>query len=394
MSKRRFWELPELNYQEELGEHRKVTWLELFFDLFFVVSIAQLAHRLSGNPSWGNIVDFVLMFIPIWWVWVGFTYYNERFESNGLENRFVTFLIMLTVIGLAVFGHHGPVDGFSGFAFFYAMARLILIMLWLRVSLHVPSFRPTGVRLITGFSLSVALTLIAAFVGIPFGYKLFGIALVIDLLTPFTTAAHQKKLPSISSSKMPERYGLFIIIVLGETIVGVVNGVASVHNFTVQLFIESAFAVAIGFSFWWIYFDYIGRLHHRKGPWWMFAWVYLHLPLVVAIVATGASIASVLGGGEEFSEVLQQIIASSVGVFLFAVAGLETTLYRQDGEPTHKYFSPMIKLCAGFLCLAAGWADIISSFFWLLLVLLALLSSQMAYGAWVQRNNKIESIGW
>lgn len=383
MAKRQLWELPELNYKEEQGEHRKVTWLELFFDLFFVVSIAQLAHRLSAHPSWTSMADFVLMFIPVWWVWVGFTYYNERFESNGLENRLATFLVMLTVIGLAVFGHHGPVDGFSGFAFSYAAARLILIMLWLRASFHAPSFRPTGVRLITGFSLSIALTLTAAFVGTPLGYKLFGMALVIDLLTPFTTARHQKKLPRVSSSKLPERFGLFIIIVLGETIVGVVNGVAGVHHFTAQLFIESALAVALGFNFWWIYFDCIGQSAPKKGPKWMFAWIYMHLPLVLAIVATGAGISSVLGGTTEgASDEVRQILAGAVGVFLFAAAGLEMTLHRQDDEPTHKYLGTIMKLPAGLLCLAAGWTDIISNFFALLIVLLALLSCQIGYGAW------------
>lgn len=384
MARRQLWELPELNYKEEQGEHRKVTWLELFFDLFFVVSIAQLAHRLSGNLSWNSMADFVLMFIPIWWVWVGFTYYNERFESNGLENRLATFLVMLTVIGLAVFGHHGPVDGFSGFACSYAAARFILIMLWLRAAFHVPSFRPTGTLFIIGFSLSVFLTLTAAFVGTPFGYKLFGMALVIDLLTPFTTARHQKKLPRVSSSKLPERFGLFIIIVLGETIVGVVNGVAGVHHFTAQLFIESAFAVALGFSFWWIYFDCIGQFAPKKGPRWMFAWIYLHLPLVIAIVATGAGISSVLGGTTEgASEELRQILAGAVGVFLFTAACLETTLHRQDGESIHTSFGSIIKLLAGFLSLAAGWTGIINSFFALLLVLLALLACQMIYGAWV-----------
>ena len=180
------------------------------------------------------------------------------------------------------------------------------------------------------------------------------------------------------------RRDIFIIIVLGETIVGVVNGVAGVHHFTAQLFIESAFAVALGFSFWWIYFDCIGQFAPKKGPRWMFAWIYLHLPLVIAIVATGAGISSVLAGTTEgASEELRQILAGAVGVFLFTAACLETTLHRQDGESIHTSFGSIIKLLAGFLSLSAGWTDMIQSFLTLLIVLLALLSCHMIYGAWV-----------
>ncbi|MCP4365962.1 MAG: low temperature requirement protein A [Planctomycetes bacterium] len=386
MAKRRLWELPELNYEEERGEHRNVTWLELFFDLFFVASIAQLAHGLGKHPSWGGVAEFSILFIPIWWIWIGYTYYNERFESYGLEQRFFTFLLMLPIIGLAFFGHHGIEKGFSGFVFSYAAARAVLIAVWLRATLYVLAFRPVGIPFIIGCIISLVLTLIAALIDNKlFAYCLFGIAIALDVLTPLATSGKQAKLPRLSTTKLPERFGLFVIVVLGEMVVGVVNGLAdvTVEQLSLLLFCETALAVVLGVGLWWIYFDFIGRRPPVKGIALRFAWSYLHLPLVMAIVATGASISSVIGGTEEFSGELRQIIASAVGVFLFAVACLETTLHRQDGEPTHKYFSPLSKLLAGFLSLAAGWADIINDFFSLLLVLLALLSCQVVYGVWV-----------
>ena len=282
MAKRQLWELPKLNYEEEQGEHREVTWLELFFDLFFVVSIAQLAHELSKHPSWLGVANFSLMFVPIWWIWIGYTYYNERFESTGLEYRLFTFLLMLPVIGFAFFGHHGLDKGFSGFAFSYAAARTILIAVWLRATLHVPAFRPTGIRFIIGFTISLVLTLIAALVDNKlFAYSLFGSAMALDVLTPLATAAQQAKLPRLSSSKLPERFGLFIIIVLGEMVVGVVNRLAEIQQLTPMLFLKSALAVAIGLGLWWIYFDFIGRRPPKNGVGSHFVWSYLHLPLLL-----------------------------------------------------------------------------------------------------------------
>ncbi|MGB5685840.1 MAG: low temperature requirement protein A, partial [Candidatus Electrothrix sp.] len=177
MARRRLWELPQLNYEEEQGEHRKVTWLDLFFDLFFVVSIAQLAHELSAHPSWRGTAEFALLFIPIWWIWIGYTYYNERFESNGLESRLFTYLLMLPVIGFAFFGHHGIEKGFSGFVVSYAAARILLTILWLRAALHVPAFRPTGTVFVIGFTLSAVIASAAAYISIPVGYWLLAFAL-------------------------------------------------------------------------------------------------------------------------------------------------------------------------------------------------------------------------
>ena len=383
MSKRRLWEPPTLHFEEESAQHRKVTWLELFFDLFFVVSIAQLTHALSEHPSWEGLGGFIALFIPIWWVWIGFTYYNERFESLGLENRVFTFTLMVPVIGLAAFAHHGLSETFRGFVLSYAFARIILTALWLSATIHVPEFRPTGVRFVVGFGLSVVLTLAAAFADAPTRYAFFGVALAIDVLTPFTTVAQQAKLPRFSSSKLPERFGLFVIIVLGEMVVGIVNGIATLEDVTRVLFVDAALGVALGLGMWWIYFDFIGRRAPKSGTGWAFAWGYLHLPLVMTVAATGAGIANVIGHEGFLSEEVRQLIAHSVAGALIVMACLETTLQREADEPTHPNLSPALKLIGGVVALGVGWMRFLSDPISLLLMLLGVLSVQMVYGAWV-----------
>ncbi len=109
MTTRTLWYKPQLRTDEDFEEHRPVTWLELFFDLVFVVIISTLAHNLSSDISPQGVLIFALAFIPVFWVWTASTYYTERFEAKaeGLETRLTTFVTMITVAGMAVFAHHG-----------------------------------------------------------------------------------------------------------------------------------------------------------------------------------------------------------------------------------------------------------------------------------------------
>ena len=75
--------------------------------------------------------NYLFLLIPAWWIWVGATYYNDRFETEGLDNRFFTFLLMIPVAGLAIFAHHMP-DNFSlGYGLCYMAARALIVLMWI-----------------------------------------------------------------------------------------------------------------------------------------------------------------------------------------------------------------------------------------------------------------------
>ena len=153
MARRQIWQKPRLRTDEDNQLHRKVTWLELFFDLVFVVAIAQIAHHLSAHITASGVQDFFLLFLPIWWLWLGITYYHERFETEGLENRLFTFLFMVCVAGLAIFAHAGLRESFTGFALSYAAGRALLVFLWIRAGIHDPRARgfTTQVSIVSGW---------------------------------------------------------------------------------------------------------------------------------------------------------------------------------------------------------------------------------------------------
>jgi low temperature requirement protein LtrA len=78
------WQPTQLRQDHEEDAERRATWLELFSDLIFVTAIGELSHSLSSHLALTSLADFVICFVPIWWCWVGATFYASRFDNDSL----------------------------------------------------------------------------------------------------------------------------------------------------------------------------------------------------------------------------------------------------------------------------------------------------------------------
>ena len=280
-------------------EERHATWLELFYDLVFVVTISQLSHYLLHDVSLSNFFGFLFLFIPVWWSWIGTTFFATRFYSDDLGHRLLLLLQMGGAGAMAVNISGAFNNNLSGFALSYAFMRLILVIEYIRVfrtikSSELESANPLVKRYIIGFSIAAIIWLISAFVPITeIRFVLWVIGLIIDFATPISTSKLTSKVaPHISH--LPERMGLFTLIVLGESIVGIVTGMTE-QVWDVYSVIEASLGLCISFSLWWLYFDSTGRLPiqilREKGRISLYLiWLYTHFPLVVAITAVGVGI--------------------------------------------------------------------------------------------------------
>ena len=295
-----WWHNPKLRTDGERDADRKATWLELFFDLVFVAAIATLAHELShemqAHPSPKVLVTYIFLFIPIWWVWIGNTFYNERFETNDIGHRIVTLIQMAGVAGLAYFAHEGlDAEGTKGFALAYAFCRIVIIALWWRGAYYNPSAIPS-VKIITlGFGISVAFFIASVFVDPPLRFVLWAIGLSLDLIIPIFSLNEQEKLPSYNSDHMNERFGLFAIIVLGESVAGAVYGTAEAHNLDLNTSVAGLLGLGLAFSLWFIYFDQVMNTVMGKNRLKQSAWYYLHPPLMMSLTAIGAGLLAIIG---------------------------------------------------------------------------------------------------
>lgn len=278
-------------------EDRHATWLELFYDLVFVVAIAQLAHNLHDDVSLSGFLGFVVLFIPVWWAWIGTTFYSNRFDSDDIGHRLLIALQMVAIAAIAVNVHHGLGESSSGFALSYAAGRLILVVEYLRAARAIAAARPLATRYAQGFALAATLWFLSAFVPTPWRFGFWALGLIVDFATPLTASKLAVGLPP-HAGHLPERFGLFTIIVLGEAVIAVVEGVAE-QKWDIQSAITAVFGLGIAFSLWWIYFDNVGgapiRTARADGRTSLInTWLYTHLPLVIGIAATGVGVEHVV----------------------------------------------------------------------------------------------------
>ncbi len=244
---------PQLRSRMDGDSERHADWLELLYDLVFVAAISLLTINLSYDYSFSNFLKSIPLFFVIWWGWVGHTFYLSRFGTDDVLHRILTMLQMLAVASLAVNvkGAFGP-NG-AGFAISYAFLRLFLIAEYFRAGRHIPEAKQLTNHYCIGFSAAAILWAISAFVPDPWRYILWGIALIIDLLTPITAGEKHIKIPP-HATHLPERFGLFTIILIGEAVVSIVFRMSDL-GFTLSTEITGILGLIIAFSFWWGYFE-------------------------------------------------------------------------------------------------------------------------------------------
>jgi len=389
MAKRKIWYVPSLRKEENEGISRDVSWLELFFDLFFVVVIARIAHDLANEVTSHGFLVYVASFFPIWWVWIGATYYFERFETKGLDNRVFTFLLMIPVAGMAVFSHHSLTSNFDFFVGSYVFARIMIAFLWGRATYHDKEFRSVGIIFMIGFLIAVSFGFAAVWVESGLKYILFGIALFLDFFAPFFTVKKSKALPKMSRSKLPERFGLFTVIVLGEVLVGIISGISALENPGIHILFGGVLGIFICFGLWWVYFDFVARRPFHDKMILQYAWAYLHMPLVMCIVALGAGLMNIVGNDGHFSDGVRQLVTGSFGGAIITIAIIEIILERHDKEHTHKILSPLIKIICGMISLGIGIFAVHIHTIPLLIVFSLSLLVIMVYGAYMWFNQEI-----
>jgi len=313
-------------------KQRKVSWLELFFDLVFVVIIARIAHNFLSDISWSGFGTFIFMFLSVWWMWSCVIYFSERFVSTEHIQRAYTFLMMIPVVGMTIFTHHGFGENYPGFALSYPISRVVFLGMILYATLKVKEYKSVGVGFIGFTSLAIALIVGSLFVGEDVRLYLWGAAILMEVLGPMFTLNQQVKLPSnVKSSAVDERYGLLTIIVVGEVIASNANTLADSHHITSQLLVNGLLALWIGFSIWAMYFNAVSERELPDKPedgLRMAGWVYAHIFLNIAIIASAVGIAAVVLDHAHSPE--KFLLSTSLGFVIIIVSLIEKTFNEEQ----------------------------------------------------------------
>jgi low temperature requirement protein LtrA len=310
---------PHLRTPRE-GEERHATWLEVFYDLVIVAAVSQVASALSEDHTAPGMLVFAGLFIPVFWVWAGHTVYATRFDTDDLVYRLFTFLQMFAIVGMAVEVHDASQGETRGYSLAYLGARIILLVLLARAGRHAPAARSFIRTYLRGFGAGAALWAISILLPAPARYVLWGASLALDLAVPWQVWRSMDPSAAVSPSHIPERFGLFTIIVLGESISAVVRGLSGRHWEAAAIAV-SALGFGSGVCVWWIYFRHleraIGRVNMGSGQ----PYIYSHIPLLVGIVVMGSGVEHAIreSGADQLREGTFGLLWG--GVYLWALGG-------------------------------------------------------------------------
>ena len=370
----------------EVIEDRAVSFLELFYDLVYVVVIAQAAHHLAGHQTLTAAIEFAIVFGLIWIAWLhGSLYYEIHGREDGRTRSFV-FIQMAILALLAVYTGDAAGDGGMGFALTYAVYLLVLTWLWYTVRRRDrPEFLAvTGVTIV-GIVVSAGVIALSGFLPAESRLVVWGAYAIIWVLGLLVVGRRSREVVQsgiTATDSMVEQFGLFTIIVLGELVVGVVDGMTLV-DLDPRAIGTGMLALVVGFGLWWIYFDFVGRrLPRNDGPA-LTNWMMSHLPITLSIAAAGAATVSLLehARDERTPLVTSWLLGGSVAVGLLALIVTSRSLV--DHERLASVYRPLTALLAGgaIAALLIGWSQPAP---WLLaLSLVAVLS--VVWGVAVER---------
>lgn len=293
-----WWQPPRLRSEAIEGEERHATWLELFFDLVLVAAVSQLSASLNRDVSAYGILRFIILSIPIWWAWTGVTFYATRFDTDDVSDRIFYCLQMVGVAALAINVHDGLASTAGGFALAYASMRFLLVCQYLIASYFVPEARALTLRFATGFGLSGLLWLASVWQPAPIRFAFWLVGMVIDFGVPLTAGQIHARVPP-HSAHLSERYGLFILVVLGETVMAAVSAISQQAHWHLYSGFSAVMGLLIAFSLWWLYFDHANQAPttamQNSGKIWLYqVWLYSHLLLVIALSLVGVGVQQIV----------------------------------------------------------------------------------------------------
>ncbi len=300
--------------------HRASTPLELFFDLCFVVAVAAAAaelHHAESDPGHlsTGVVSYLMVFFAIWWAWMNVTWFASAYDCDDVLYRISIFVVIAGALILAA----GVPSAFEDRDFLvvtigYCVMRTSLVLLWLRAAHDDPRHRRTATRMAVGVTLCQVGWVLLLFVPASLRMPLFAVLVSCELMTPVIGERAGKT--SWHPGHIAERYSLFTLIVLGESVLSGSSALGVAVGDPEKL--GQVWGIALGglllvFSMWWKYFARSAEnllTSSRQA----FVWGYGHLVVFASAAATGAGIAVAVDQAVGASEISRSTAAACVTI--------------------------------------------------------------------------------
>lgn len=328
-------------------EGRTATPLELLYDLCFVVAVAQLGTQLEhslGEAHYGHgVLGFVFTFFAIWWAWMNFTWFSSAYDTDDVAYRVATLVQITGVLILAA----GVPRAFDAFDFTvpivgYAVMRTALIAQWLRAAGETADAdrRGTALRYARGIAVAEVGWIVWLFVPDEWRVGLFVLLAVVELAVP--AYAERRAVTPWHPHHISERYGLFTIIVLGESITAATVGIQQAVDGEAEAGLYDLATVVVGgllimFAMWWQYFSVPAhelvraRGRHLRGA---LTWGYGHVWVFAGAAAVGPGLVvaahHAIGESHLSARAATAAVAVPAALYLLAVEFVQLRPYQRS----------------------------------------------------------------
>ena len=271
------------------GDDERVTPLELFFDLVFVLAITQCTALMARDPTWHGLAQGMLVLCVLWWSWVGYAWLTSVVDPEEGAVRLVIFAAIAALLVAALCVPTAFDDSALLFACAYAVVRCGQIALFMLASRDDPALRASVIGLAVGTAVGTSLLVAASFADGTLQGAIWVVAIVLDVAGPYVYGSEGWRLVP---GHFAERHGLIIIIALGESIV--VIGAGAESGVGMDVVAAAVVGTAIAACLWWLYFDIVALVAARRlanapagrerNEIARDSFSYLHFPMVAGIV--------------------------------------------------------------------------------------------------------------
>ena len=315
-------ELPASGADHHVEGEQRASPLELFFDLVFVFAFTQVTSLMSSRPTWEGLGQGMLVLAAVWWAWGGFAWFTNALHRDDGIARFGLFAAMaaMLVAALAVPGAFGEDAVVFGVAYFAVRAVHIAVYTYGAPEVEV---HDAIVNLAPGLLAAPALLIAAGFLDGAAQAGLWIIALLIDYGTPYVRDVSGFR---VSAGHFAERFGLIVIIALGESIVAIGAGIEG-DELTAGVIAAALAGIALAAAQWWTYFDVVAIVAERKlaeaegierNRLARDSWGVMHGLLIAGIILTALGVKKTLGAVDDPLETVPAV-ALCGGVALYLI---------------------------------------------------------------------------
>ena len=336
--------------REAAREPGRVHWMELFFDLVFVVFVGQLAHGIHGDPGWAQFGTFALLFFPAWWAWVNIVSVVNLLPGLSARALGVAMLAAMAAAGVMAAAAPGAFgDRAWAFSLGNAGMRVILLVLWLYKDRQQPGRTPWRIWIYNGGT--AVLWLAAAFLPMPFAVILwaFAIAVEVAMVTIGGRLWAGRAAADVNIEHASERLGLFVVIVLGEAVFTIVSEVSA--DWDAGAGITGALGFLLVALLGWAFFQYgtgmvtagLERLQSRSDFTGILqTTLFLPFLLVLGITSIAAGIATAIPEAYEHLPLGARAALGGGLALFYATNGLVTLRYGQPARAVLPWAVPAI----------------------------------------------------